>query len=62
LRKKEMIDMTWKDEIRKKEEFGKPLPKSIEQLCDKCGKMITMPKGAIYGQDNSKFCDACRKE
>ena len=55
--------MTWKNTIRKKEvelEFGKPLPKDIEQFCDKCGKKITIPKGAIYGQKNTKFCDVCR--
>ena len=53
--------MTWKDEIRKKIEFGKPLKEPITQFCDNCGKYVTIPKGAIYGEETSKYCDICGK-
>ena len=55
--------MSWKNTIRKEKEpeFGKPLKEPIVQFCDNCGGKVTMPKGAIYGQDNSKFCKICGK-
>ena len=58
--------MSWKT-IRKeagknRPEFGKPLKESITQFCDKCGARITIPKGEIYGQDNTKFCKSCNKD
>ena len=54
--------MTEALESTKKAEYGQKLKKPMKQLCDTCGAEITVPKGALRGSDNTKFCSKCKRK
>ena len=56
----------WKRILKEKPPYepkwGEPLKERITQVCDKCGRYIRMPVGAIYGEETSKYCGYCKRQ
>ena len=60
--KTESMKEAAKDAKVKKTEYGQRLKKPMKQLCDKCGADVIVPKGAIRGSDNSRYCKRCNPQ